>query len=296
MSERLGRLSAVKEILKATLAAARQHEVRLFAPAIAYALVVSLAPLTAALNLVGSRLISTDTFLPGSPLSPADIVARRAAGQPSFLGPLASVVGLLVIVWGAATLFRELVTAIGRIAGGEPPPSGIRAFAHSNAKAFALLGAAGFALFASALAGSVLSSLATAIERLMQGLGIPVGWVAVALGSKVVLDFLSATMLYLVAFVLIPSRRPRVRDVLPGALITAAAYSVGQVGLSIYLRSSSQFASLGEFGSFLGFLVWAYYTSLIILWGAELTYQIARRRAVRRGLPDSAVYDEEAAS
>jgi len=83
--------------------------------------------------------------------------------------------------------------------------------------------------------------------------------------------FLSSFLLFLAAFTMIPTRKPRVRDVVPGAAMTAFAYSLGQIALGVYLANSSKVALVGGAGSTIAILLWVYYSSMIALYGAELT-------------------------
>jgi len=86
-------------------------------------------------------------------------------------------------------------------------------------------------------------------------------------------------LLYLLAaggFALIyrlgPSRRPpRWRWVGFGGAMAALAWMVGSLGFSAYLESSPHFgATYGSLGALIGFMLWVWFTVMVILWGAEL--------------------------
>lgn len=291
---------AVLDVVKAAYRDGVEHELPLFAPAMAYALVVSLAPLTLALNVFGALLLeNSNVGIPGSPfdtpqVTPELMVDRVAA----WAGPFASVIALLLVAYGATALYSELVTAIRRIWRQESGPKGLKALVHGRVFAFLLLLATAVGLFLSAVVGTALAGFTQILAQVGSVAGLDLQWLHGALNSRLVLDFLFATVLYTIAFTVVPHVRPRVRDVLPGSLLTAFAYAVGQRVLAAHLTSSGRFDALGAFGAFLGFLVWAYYTALIVLWGAELTYQIAMRRGCARGEEDARVYqcDPEAQS
>ncbi len=61
------------------------------------------------------------------------------------------------------------------------------------------------------------------------------------------------------------------RDVLLAAFIAALLFSVGKFILSIYLLSSNIMTIYGAAASFMILLLWVYYTSQILLWGAEFS-------------------------
>ena len=262
----------------------------LYAPAMAYSLLVSLAPLTVALSLLTSRL-AIPAMLPGSPLSSADLTAEALYGGLGWAGPWASVAALLLTIYGATALFGQLTRALSKIWRQPGAPQGLRGLVRHHLVSLLLLVAAGLALFTSAIVGNVLGGLASAAVELGVVLDIDLRWVETLLSARSLLEFVFASVLFTVTFVSVPRIRPRVRDVLPGALITAAAYTLGQGVLGVYLSSAARFTALGAFGSFLGFIVWVYYTAAIVLWGAELTYQMARYRVCRRDDADKEPYE-----
>lgn len=281
-------LRGIYEVLEATIEAGGRHELALYAPAIAYALVISLAPVTIALNLLGAEALRPSFGGTGLP----DVTSEELyGGVLEWAGAWSSLVVLALVLFGASTFFSQLVRAIGRIWADGRRRGGLRFFVRSHLLGFALFITAAIGLFASAIVGNVV----TAAMQLLDGeIGLDFSWLSTLVGSKPVVDLVFASLLLTVAYTAVPRTRPKVADVLPGVLLTSTAYAVGQWGLSVYLASAARFSALGAFGALLAFLVWAYYTAAIILWGAELTYQIARRRACARGGADAEPYFCEA--
>ena len=68
------------------------------------------------------------------------------------------------------------------------------------------------------------------------------------------------------------------RDVILGAFVTAVLFKVGQYGLALYFKFGSTTSAYGAFGSIVAILLWAYYSSMILLFGAEFTESWADRR------------------
>jgi membrane protein len=62
-----------------------------------------------------------------------------------------------------------------------------------------------------------------------------------------------------------------------GAGVTAALFGAGRFLIGLYLGHASIASSYGAAGSLVVFLVWVYYSSLILLFGAKLTRVYARR-------------------
>ena len=63
----------------------------------------------------------------------------------------------------------------------------------------------------------------------------------------------------------------RWRDVVVGALVTATLFSVGRYGIAAYLAYTATASTYGAAGSVVLILLWVYYSSLILLFGAAFT-------------------------
>ena len=123
------------------------------------------------------------------------------------------------------------------------------------------------------LVTTVLSGLAAGAGDVGEhmGVGLRIAAVAVSVSANCVL--------VLLAFRALTTRRVSVRDVLPGAVLTALAFqvllSMGAVFVQTGLMGSSQV--YGLFGIVLGLLAWIYLESVIIVLAAELNVVLAER-------------------
>lgn len=266
------------DIIADTITAASEDELPLFAPALAFSLVVSVGPLMLAFRTFGINIVDQQGAVPGQPL--ASLSATELIGDFGYLGPLSAAVVFVMLLWGASRMFSQLAEAIHRV-WHDPKRghSGLLEFFRRRGLAVVLLATLSFALFASAILGNALAAAAGAAVRAGGGLGVGFAWLESVASSRVLADFLVAALFCTATFVAVPHGDQKVAEILPGAMITAAAYALGQLVLGRYLASNPRLDALGMFGSFVAFLLWAYYTALIVLWGAELTHQIARRIA-----------------
>ena len=71
-----------------------------------------------------------------------------------------------------------------------------------------------------------------------------------------------------------------------GAIITAVFFVIGKWALGLYLGSGTAASAYGAASSLVTLLLWAYYSSQILLFGAEFT-QVYAARAGRAFVPDS---------
>ena len=86
-----------------------------------------------------------------------------------------------------------------------------------------------------------------------------------------VVTFIAYTLLLAMTFKLLPDVTISFRDVWTGAVVTAVLLSCGKFVIGLYLGHSILTLPYGAAGSLVALLVWMYYASLIVFYGAELT-------------------------
>jgi membrane protein len=84
--------------------------------------------------------------------------------------------------------------------------------------------------------------------------------------------------LFAAIFKYVPDAQVAWRDIIPGAIVTAILFVLGQFLISLYLSWSDPTSAFGATGSLALILLWIYYSALIVLIGAEFTEVWARRR------------------
>jgi len=99
-------------------------------------------------------------------------------------------------------------------------------------------------------------------------------WPVIHDASSIVL----MTGLFAVVFKVLPDVVIRWRDVAVGALITALLMTLGRFLIGLYLVHGGVGSAYGAAGSLVALLVWVYYSSLIVFFGAEFTQVYAHRR------------------
>jgi membrane protein len=87
-------------------------------------------------------------------------------------------------------------------------------------------------------------------------------------------------------FKILPDVKTRWRDVWVGAIMTAIFFVIGKWALGLYLGSGTAASAYGAASSLVTLLLWAYYSSQILLFGAEFT-QVYANRGGRRTEPDN---------
>jgi membrane protein len=77
------------------------------------------------------------------------------------------------------------------------------------------------------------------------------------------------------------------RDVGTGAVLTAVLFTLGKFAIGLYLGNSTIASSFGAAASIITILLWIYYSTLILLFGAEFTKAFAESRGSRVGKASS---------
>src|SRR5690606_28698207 len=79
------------------------------------------------------------------------------------------------------------------------------------------------------------------------------------------------TMLFAIIFKVLPDAKIKWKDVLMGSLFTAILFMLGKFAITFYIGRSNISTAYGTAGSLVILLVWVYYSSLILYFGAEFT-------------------------
>lgn len=130
----------------------------------------------------------------------------------------------------------------------------------------------GFLLAVSLLMDTVISAIQGYLENLLGETSVYLIWIANNLISLGI-----ATVVFAMIFKILPDVKLRWKDVWAGAAFTTILFVIGKFLIGIYLGNSSLTDTYGAAGSIVVILIWVYYTSIIVLFGAECTQVYARR-------------------
>lgn len=105
-----------------------------------------------------------------------------------------------------------------------------------------------------------------------------------ALGSLV--SFGMITLVFAMMFKWLPDTYVAWRDVWPGAAVTAALFEIGKLLIGLYIGKQALESTYGAAASLVVLLIWVYYSSQLVLMGAEFTRVYAKRRTLGDALGD----------
>jgi membrane protein len=192
-------------------------------------------------------------------------------------GLTATIVGVVVLFLGASGVFVQLQDALNTIWHVRTKRErGWWTAIRERLLSFSMVMAIGFLL----LASLILSALLSAASKFLGPEALP-GGSLVWQGINGLFSLGLATVLLALLFKALPDVRLPWRDVWFGALATAVMFSLGKYLIGLYLAHSSTASAFGAAGSLVVLLAWTYYSSQVVLFGAEVTRQMVERSGRR---------------
>ena len=201
----------------------------------------------------------------------------RRSGQ-SALGTL---VGAVLLVIGATTVFAELQDSLDHIWRVDTPRRGGTLWQWLRARllSFGLVLGVGFLLMVSLAVSAALAAWGRWWAPLFGGGETLLLWANHALG------FVLTALLFAAIYKWMPRARIGWWDVALGSALTASLFTLGKALIGWYIGSSGVAAGFGAAGAIVALLVWVYGSAQVFLFGAEITWIFAQRHGSRRTAP-----------
>ena len=205
----------------------------------------------------------------------------KTSGQ----GWLATGISVAILILGSLGLFTQLQTALNTIWRVKPKPGrGIWGVVKDRFLSFLLVLSIGALLVAALVVNTALAALSGFFPEFH----LPGGAVLwEALRWLVSLGLL--TLLFAMIYKVLPDVQLAWRDVWVGAATTAVLFTIGNYLIGLYLGRGSVTSTYGAAGSLVIILLWVYYSSQILLFGAEFTRVYADKHGRRMAPADNAL-------
>ena len=251
--------------------------------ALAYYTVFSLAPLILVLLAIVGVIFRDDPagawnkitqqmsyFLDRSAVQVVENIAQKAS-EPG-KSTIAAIIGVALAIFGASGVFGQLQDALNTIWGVKAKPGGgIWGFLRNRFLSFAMVAGVCFLLLVSLTLESLLKAFSHYVQSVLPG------GIVVALAVYLIFDFAVVVLLFAMIFKFLPDVQIQWRDVWIGAVISAILFGIGKWLLGLYLGSGAAGSAYGAASSLITLLLWVYYSSQILLFGAEFTQVYAAR-------------------
>ncbi len=189
---------------------------------------------------------------------------------------LPTVLSIAALMLGASGAFAQLQAALNRAweVAPDPQQGGLRAFLLKRMFSFGMILSVAFLLLVSLVVSAALSAFGDALGGML-----PEGVSATLLQVlNQVVSLAVVTALFAAIFKVLPDATVALRDVWVGATVTAVLFVVGKFLIGFYLGRSNPGQAFGAAGSLAVLLVWIYYSTMILLLGAEFTQAWAEAR------------------
>jgi membrane protein len=202
-------------------------------------------------------------------------IIQQAEQKPDN-GFLPTVLGIAGLLFGATGAFGQLQKALNRAWNVEPDPNqgGFKNFLTKRLFSFGMILVVAFFLLVSLVVSAALTGLGGRL-----GSFLPAGLSGAVLEVlNTIISLAVITLLFAALFKVMPDAKISWRSVWVGAGVTAVLFVLGKFLIGFYLGQSNPGQAYGAAGSLAVLLLWIYYSSLILLFGAEFTETWAERR------------------
>ncbi len=259
------------------------HENDLFTPAAAmsYFGLLTLFPALLVMLVIGNRFDAGSEALtriveiyPGSrEFLRATIKSLKEVGW----GGVASAV--VVTLWAGSWVFAVIERALNRIWGTRP-----RTFLRGRGLTLGMIGAVGLLLIASVFLTSILVGLQELIDKLPVRIVSRSAWMAFVGNAFWQSVFAAAgalvtVALFAVVYRLVPNGRVTLRDTLPSAVVAGLMWEAAKYVFASSLQYFHYDEIYGSVGAVVAVLTWSYVSSLILMFGAQLSVVLHQEHA-----------------
>lgn len=268
-------------LLQKTFSAWNNHNAPRLGAALAFYSILSLAPLLILLirmaagifghSAAQEQIIATVGQMAGVDGANAVRGLLEHAQQPAS-GALASVLGVVTLLFGASGVFGELRSALNTMWDVRPENAGVWRTIKEQFFSFAMVFTAGFLLVVMLAFSTTLAALGKFFDGTLP---LP-EWALSAINFLVSLG--GVALLFALILKYVPEAEIAWKDVRAGALATAFLFTAGKHLTALYLGKAAVGSAYGAAGSIVVVIVWVYYSSMIFLFGAEFTHVLAESR------------------
>lgn len=192
-------------------------------------------------------------------------------------GHIAAIIGVITLLLGATTIFGDIQDSINKIWGLKPKPKkGWLKMLQNRFLSFSVIASLGFLLLVSLGISAIIEALSNKFQQQFPDVAVIIVYIV-----NVLLTLCITSLIFAVIFKVLPDARIKWKDVLAGAIATSVLFMIGKFGISFYISKANVGSTYGTAGSLVILLLWIYYSSIILYFGAEFT----KAYAIKYGEP-----------
>lgn len=188
-------------------------------------------------------------------------------------GVISSFIAFGILAFSASTVFVSLQNAINHIWHIKAKPEkGILKFIINRLLSFSMVASIGFILLVSLVLDAVIVVIFNYFDEYLESIAVIVASIGHLIIGQGILIAVFALM-----YKILPDAKVRWKDTWTGAFVTMLLFALGKYLISIYMGNSNLGSAYGTAGSLVVLLIWVYYSVVIFLFGAQITYYIAEK-------------------
>lgn len=191
---------------------------------------------------------------------------------------LGLIIGVITLIIGSTAIFIEIQDSINLIWKVKAvPKKGWKKLITNRLLSFSLIASLGFLLLVSLVINSVVVGIGNKLGVYAARIGIEdvSGFVMLLVTNALTIGVVTA--IFAIIFKVLPDVDLKWKPALIGALFTALMFSLGKYLIGIYIEKGNPGSAFGAASSIIVILLWIYYTSIILYFGAEFTQAYAEK-------------------
>ncbi len=264
------------EILKNSFTGFGNDNVTMLSSSLAYYTVFSMAPLLIIIISLSGLFLGKDAAQGKIYDTLSGFVGRDTAIQlqemiknASLSGKseVAVIIGVITLVIGATTVFAQIQTSINSIWGLKPKPKkGWLKLLKNRFLSFSIILGLGFLLLVSLGVSTLIDGFSNALKARFPDVTVVIFYII-----NLVITLVVTALIFGAIFKVLPDAKIKWKDVAAGAITTAVLFMLAKFGISFYISKSNVGSTYGAAGSLVILLLWVYFSSMILYFGAEFT-------------------------
>lgn len=194
---------------------------------------------------------------------------------------VSAVIGFVALILAATTAFIEMQDSLNVIWNLKVKKNvGWWVMVRNRMLSFSIVAGLGFFLLVSLVVNALLDGFMSKLPQLFPGISV-----IIVYGINLIFTLVTVTALFAVIFKVLPDAIIRWKDVAAGALFTALLFMFGKFCITFYINKTDMGSAYGTAGSIVVLLLWIYYSSAILYFGAVFTkmYAIKYGSEIRPG-------------
>ena len=269
-------IKGVGGLLKESFKGFSDYKVPKLSASLAYYTVFSLGPLLIVIIFLCSIFLGREAIEGSIYTQMQGFVGDDAAKQIQDIiknasitgkGTIAATIGIITLIVGATTVFGEIQDSINDIWGLKPKPKlGWLKLIKNRLLSFGIIASLGFLLLVSLAVTAIVEGIGNRLKAAFPDVAVVFFYI-----FNLILTLGVTTLLFAVIFKVLPDAKIKWRDVWAGAITTSVLFMIGKFAISFYITKSEVGSTYGAAGSLVILLVWIYYSSIILYFGAVFT-------------------------